>query len=641
MLQNKFEIKTNILYSHMIYRTILGIVILFLLFACKQKQDGEKSPVLTHDTTHIWKLDTVTITDATIVTAQNGLVIREQPDLSGKKIGKLDYLSTVQTGKTTDTALEIKDEGKTIKGHWVEILENNAVKGYAFDGFLASRASFFSQKKNSSFRTAQVSIATKLMPTRPAADVFRLKTKKETYFIPEDSKKLQLIYSNNNNLIQAVQDAYDTHRPLILSPDIIWLSITQGFSIHINQNFKTLEGKIFKKDKPSKIEFRIDELNQGAAQWAKLVSLLSKDTQKYTHDNLYQIMVPKFSTTTPLHTTAYQVTLLEGFEQAFQYVAESGCGIPYITIEGTPEDWKKIYENTQKLKGYGVDDWLDSLEPVLQQFYKASLGHIDQPFWNDIYKNASEYAAFYISGWIIKFFPYLKATGEATGEYDNEKGSKVKEIYIKNPYYKNTDYLMSTLSTDDFPSGLAEISIQWNNRFNNSQTDIQVFAGFMGIQQFKDKSLKPYISYAICKKEANQVTIQEGDFVENTPNECDKYWIPYPIESKSIKQAAIYNHKKYKDTAASYADVKSYLKEQLKLPKKKLSFIVLTNGKVTNVTLDEAQDILSDEVQNLLNQMPSTWLPALAPIQVIDKEFEPHIDDEQLMKVNSYVRIQL
>jgi hypothetical protein len=42
-------------------------------------------------------------------------------------------------------------------------------------------------------------------------------------------------------LIAALHGAFTTHRPVILSPDIIWLTITQGLAIHITQNAESLE----------------------------------------------------------------------------------------------------------------------------------------------------------------------------------------------------------------------------------------------------------------------------------------------------------------------------------------------------------------------------------------------------------------
>ena len=47
-----------------------------------------------------------------------------------------------------------------------------------------------------------------------------------------------------NPLIEAVHLAFSGHRPLVLSPDCIWLTIVQGFGHHVNKYAEDLRGKI-------------------------------------------------------------------------------------------------------------------------------------------------------------------------------------------------------------------------------------------------------------------------------------------------------------------------------------------------------------------------------------------------------------
>src|SRR5687767_7709059 len=41
-------------------------------------------------------------------------------------------------------------------------------------------------------------------------------------------------------LVEAAWAAYGHHRPLVLSPDIIWLTIVQGLATHINEHVEQL-----------------------------------------------------------------------------------------------------------------------------------------------------------------------------------------------------------------------------------------------------------------------------------------------------------------------------------------------------------------------------------------------------------------
>lgn len=73
------------------------------------------------------------------VHADNGLIVRENPETGSKRIGKLEYGTRVYIISETEFNLTIKDEGKDINGNWVEIEEvDGNQKGYVFNGFLTS-----------------------------------------------------------------------------------------------------------------------------------------------------------------------------------------------------------------------------------------------------------------------------------------------------------------------------------------------------------------------------------------------------------------------------------------------------------------------------------------------------------------------
>lgn len=82
-----------------------------------------------------------------IVTAENGLILREKPNSKGNKIGKLHYGAELTIIEKTENNQTIIDDGKEINGHWVKIeFENfptfisNEKSGYVFDGYLKKRS---------------------------------------------------------------------------------------------------------------------------------------------------------------------------------------------------------------------------------------------------------------------------------------------------------------------------------------------------------------------------------------------------------------------------------------------------------------------------------------------------------------------
>ena len=74
------------------------------------------------------------------VNAPNGLIIREKPNQTSERIGKLEYGAKVYITHETDVELKIIDNGKTVSGHWTEIEEfKNKQKGFVFNGYLDSK----------------------------------------------------------------------------------------------------------------------------------------------------------------------------------------------------------------------------------------------------------------------------------------------------------------------------------------------------------------------------------------------------------------------------------------------------------------------------------------------------------------------
>lgn len=78
-----------------------------------------------------------------IAIAENGLNIRNAPQLSAEKVGKLYFGAKVEIVEKTGIALTVKEAGKDLRGEWVKIRFSNypiqiasVESGYVFNGFL-------------------------------------------------------------------------------------------------------------------------------------------------------------------------------------------------------------------------------------------------------------------------------------------------------------------------------------------------------------------------------------------------------------------------------------------------------------------------------------------------------------------------
>ncbi len=78
--------------------------------------------------------------DIQYVQAENGLVMREQPNQGATKVGILDYGTPVEIIEHTDLSLDVMDNNKKVTGQWVKIKGPLAgeyfEEAYVFNGFL-------------------------------------------------------------------------------------------------------------------------------------------------------------------------------------------------------------------------------------------------------------------------------------------------------------------------------------------------------------------------------------------------------------------------------------------------------------------------------------------------------------------------
>lgn len=66
------------------------------------------------------------------VTAKNGLIIRNKPNVNAEKIGKIDYNKKIIIIEKTNISFETE----SVKGYWVKIKTNDLKYGFVFNGFL-------------------------------------------------------------------------------------------------------------------------------------------------------------------------------------------------------------------------------------------------------------------------------------------------------------------------------------------------------------------------------------------------------------------------------------------------------------------------------------------------------------------------
>jgi Domain of unknown function (DUF4419) len=309
-------------------------------------------------------------------------------------------------------------------------------------------------------------------------------------------------------LVQAVHIAFSDHRPLVLMPDSIWLTIMQGFGHHVNENAEALRDRIVRHEGKKKLCITTDSLDP--ACWPAFMSSFSALIKENSDPVLHETLLCEFSTTTPSIKTACEVTLMDTYQRYFEYEMSCVCGIPSITLEGTVEDWQRIRERIEVLATFELDWWTSRVTPILDQFVATAKGEPDREFWQAIYKPKQSYAAELASGWIADLFPYLFFSSPrqwdkpARGLGDSprcERNPILPEPRSRWLLPQPKDSMFGKgVCLDAFPSGLSRAPIKVKF-LKGPDLEVQVMGGFLGVSQRPDDyALAPVISWAVVQE---------------------------------------------------------------------------------------------------------------------------------------------
>jgi hypothetical protein len=217
-------------------------------------------------------------------------------------------------------------------------------------------------------------------------------------------------------------DAFAFHNPVVLSPDVLWMLICQGFSHYVNENSESMRDILvdFSGSKALSVRTTQSPFSKNF-DWAAVTDDFTRQMRSNVQNKeVVDMVVADFSTTDTDNLITSRITLMNTMQKFFEYrLQETICGIPYVTLQGTPDDWKKFAAKVHHLRDYGLDWWADQLEPIAAEFVKASQGNPDGEFWKNIVKKTrpGELRGYgclpmggetKFDGWFLKFLPFTE-----------------------------------------------------------------------------------------------------------------------------------------------------------------------------------------------------------------------------------------
>lgn len=297
-----------------------------------------------------------------------------------------------------------------------------------------------------------------------------------------------LVTFGYHSFFYGMYQAYADHRPFVLSPDMIWLLISQGFTQHVQAKHEELRHYFVKHQGKMSLIVSSDRVslnNSNTEDWETIFPAFNMQIASYTGDSLIDLLTADFSTTSMVEKIVSQITIMKAMESYFEFIVISlVCGIPEITLQGTTEDWQKVLDKTKQLAKYDLRWWTKELEPILEEFIKASKGDIDTTFWRNMFKyhSSKNYGIpQIIDGWVVTFFPYDKdGIRNNLKELNDEKS---------------------------LPEEIVKVNISYFDEKIRQTIPLELWAGFVGLKQNKENfALTPKISWMIRKKDVGNLS---------------------------------------------------------------------------------------------------------------------------------------
>lgn len=318
----------------------------------------------------------------------------------------------------------------------------------------------------------------------------------------------KLVCFDRNACFEGFLTAFDKHYSLVLSPDMVWMLISQGISTHINENAESLRSRLVDfEGQRELVVVTYRDVFENEEDWDWIIQAFSDSIDKNMKAQFSDLMVCNFSTTGTLERITSQITMMESVKKYFKYVLHyMGCGIPDVTLLGTPEDWKEIRSRIARLDDLDLGWWRKKLEPVLDEFVKASQGNVNRGFWLDMVNEYSPSRASkggcggvgtipaQYNGWFTVFFPFCEEEDgfggpfhivrtPSTVTHNTKVCSEIKKVDVK--------YIMTLPDHEEIHN-------------------LELWAGFIGMEMdWENCSLKPSISWMMREKTGSGLSLDK------------------------------------------------------------------------------------------------------------------------------------
>ncbi len=326
------------------------------------------------------------------------------------------------------------------------------------------------------------------------------------------NEKDELAYINSKTpVLNGFYLAHSNHYPIRIKPDHIWLLIIQAFSNHVNVNAEILRDLFvdFDGKETLKVNYPLSSIEQVDKKILENFSeQINSQMEEFLGEEVIETLTPNFTTTDYNSTIICKISIMGAFKKYFKYEMHlCGCGVPYIILEGTAEDYEKIIAKAKKLEKYDFAWYINRIIPHIQKMVDAKKGNIDIKYFKNFIQDdkITEYVSGLsgdkgyniqvpiLKGWILNFFAYYSEV--KLEDYDDEE---IEKNNVEVPRF--LDDSIKVKHFEKLANQMLNVPFDIVDEVHKKTYNMKYSVGFIGCDQNKNNEVFPVTGWIVSPR---------------------------------------------------------------------------------------------------------------------------------------------
>jgi hypothetical protein len=359
------------------------------------------------------------------------------------------------------------------------------------------------------FAVAEVTPCAEALPGAALGPALEAITKTKLLCCPDSTRQV-VPRIDFHPLIAAAAVAFQKHYPLVLSPDIIWVTVLQGVSQHVQNHAERLRSRLVRHEGKLElvVDLGFDALPRDNAQMLMAAQAFCREIGLHLQSGKQALFEAQFTTTTEVEQIAANIVLMEALQPYFDYLFSIICGIPSVILEGTVADWELLEKKVRVLDDSDLELswWTGQLLPLCRHFSRAAAGDVDVDHWKNLCKVVEWYGVDDLNGWLLKFIPYVRYRQSEQPIHRNP----VLDLKPGKKPRLSSGREITGCTSDMLPTGVSAVPVTLLDKSSGRRTLVRFVGGFTGLEQaHEDLGLRPFLGWAISEPPLIDVLIEK------------------------------------------------------------------------------------------------------------------------------------